>query len=259
MLAYCLAPIDRASPLENRASKALLNAAAASALSTTTGSLSCRLRPDAEKFAAPVRCDRPLVALEVHGRAVVAFGADFDAGRLGQILKDLRGFGFGRPAAIEMRPPRFLVGFIFVFGAVDQGDVGVFKVRSEWPGRDRLSEARAKRGRGRRSGKTDTNSSPSGFIHSFSSMGFRNLTPEPPPIYIVDKQHRDNPNVDVLFEQMRGETVPQYVRRHALGDLRHLGCGVTSAMELPARHSIDRVASGEQSSLWARHPPPVTQ
>ena len=45
----------------------------------------------------------------------------------------------------------------------------------------------------------------------------------------------DNPNVDVLFEQMRGEAVPQRVRRHAFGDYRRLRRGVTGAIELPGR------------------------
>jgi hypothetical protein len=42
-----------------RASNARFNAIAASALLITTKSLSCRLRPDAEKFAAPVRSYHP--------------------------------------------------------------------------------------------------------------------------------------------------------------------------------------------------------
>ena len=43
----------------NRASNARLNTIAASALLITTKSLSCRLRPDSEKFAAPVRSYHP--------------------------------------------------------------------------------------------------------------------------------------------------------------------------------------------------------
>ena len=34
----------------------------------------------------------------------------------------------------------------------------------------------------------------------------------------VSEQDLDHANVDVLFEQMGGEAVPQGVRRHALGD-----------------------------------------
>lgn len=53
---------ERASPLANRASKLCLKAAAASVLSITIKSLSCRLRPEAEKFAAPVRSNRPSIS-----------------------------------------------------------------------------------------------------------------------------------------------------------------------------------------------------
>jgi hypothetical protein len=54
-------PAGRASPLANRASKLRLKLAAAPALSITIKSLSCRLSPDAEKFAAPVRKKRPSI------------------------------------------------------------------------------------------------------------------------------------------------------------------------------------------------------
>ena len=73
----------------------------------------------------------------------------------------------------------------------------------------------------------------------------------------VSEQNLDNPNVDVLFEQMRGEAVPQRVRRHALGDSRRLRRGVTGAIELPGRHRVDQPR--EQPGPWARHPPPVAQ
>jgi hypothetical protein len=63
-----LAPAGRALLLANRDSKLCLNAAAAPALSITIKSLSWRLRPDAEKFAAPVRSNRPSI---VHQRACV--------------------------------------------------------------------------------------------------------------------------------------------------------------------------------------------
>src|ERR1700690_1562493 len=34
----------------------------------------------------------------------------------------------------------------------------------------------------------------------------------------VSQQHLNHANVDILFKQMRGEAVPQGVRRHPLGD-----------------------------------------
>jgi hypothetical protein len=52
----------KALPLANRAPKLRLKLAAASRLSITIKSLSCRLRPDAEKFAAPVRSNRPSIS-----------------------------------------------------------------------------------------------------------------------------------------------------------------------------------------------------
>ncbi len=56
---YCFAPAGRSPSLANRASKACLNAAAATVLSITIKSLSWRLRPDAEKFAAAARRNLP--------------------------------------------------------------------------------------------------------------------------------------------------------------------------------------------------------
>jgi len=86
--AYCFAPIGKASPPTNRASKARLNTAAASALSITIRSLFCRLRPEAEKLAAP---PVDLVALEVHRGARLVLDPYLDARRLGEVIKNLRG------------------------------------------------------------------------------------------------------------------------------------------------------------------------
>jgi hypothetical protein len=59
-LRYCTA--CKAAPLANRASKLRLKEAPAAALPITTKSLSCRFSPDAEKFAAPVRSNRPSIS-----------------------------------------------------------------------------------------------------------------------------------------------------------------------------------------------------
>jgi hypothetical protein len=66
--------------------------ATATALSITIKSLSCRFSPDAEKFAAPVRSNRPsiLVTLEVHRGAGLVFDPYLDAWRLGEGIENLR-------------------------------------------------------------------------------------------------------------------------------------------------------------------------
>src|SRR6202022_2199449 len=48
----------------------------------------------------------------------------------------------------------------------------------------------------------------------------------------VSEQDLDHANVDVLFEQMRREAVPQRVRRHALGDSRQSGFALTSIRDV---------------------------
>ena len=75
----------------------------------------------------------------------------------------------------------------------------------------------------------------------------------------MSEQNLDHPDIDVLFQKMGGEAVPQRVRRDALADFRQVGCGMTGPVELARRHGIDRVLSGEQPSLWPRHAPPVAQ
>src|SRR5271154_2470341 len=45
----------------------------------------------------------------------------------------------------------------------------------------------------------------------------------------VSEQHLNHANIDVLFEQMGGEAVPQGMGRHALGDSRGLRRGVDGA------------------------------
>ena len=57
--AHFFAPVDRSSPEAYRALKARVNTRDASGLSITIKSLSWRVSPDAEKFAAPVRSKRP--------------------------------------------------------------------------------------------------------------------------------------------------------------------------------------------------------
>src|SRR5919107_6369806 len=56
----------------------------------------------------------------------------------------------------------------------------------------------------------------------------------------VPEQDLDDANVDVLFQQMRGEAVPERVRAHALGDPGLLcGC-MEGAVELARGEWVDR-------------------
>ena len=54
----------------------------------------------------------------------------------------------------------------------------------------------------------------------------------------------DHANIDILLEQVRGETVPQRVRRDALLDPGGLGGGTDGAAKLTGRQRLDRVAAG---------------
>ena len=56
----------------------------------------------------------------------------------------------------------------------------------------------------------------------------------------------DHANIDILLQEVRGETVPQRVWRHALLDTRGLGGGTDGAAELAGRQRFDRVAAGKQ-------------
>lgn len=53
-------------------------------------------------------------------------------------------------------------------------------------------------------------------------------------------------NIDILLEEVGGETVPQGVWRHALLDPRGLSGGTNGAGELAGRQRLDRVAAGKQ-------------
>src|SRR5664279_5498960 len=108
-----------------------------------------------------------LVALEVHRRAVVAFGAYLDGGRLGEVMKDLRVLALAKLGAVEVdanldptisgtderlhdRPVSYDVcGHVdFMPGAVDKCHVNMFEVfcRSVMDDRRRVSCARCQRG-----------------------------------------------------------------------------------------------------------------
>src|SRR5271166_4052997 len=78
-------------------------------------------------------------------------------------------------------------------------------------------------------------------------------------------QHLDDADVGVLFQQMRGEAVPQRVRRHSLLDPGGLGGGMDGAVELAGREWLDRIAARKQPAPRQQKaqapavPPPVAQ
>jgi hypothetical protein len=74
--AYC--PEAKASPRTYRALQERLNAAAASALSNMIKSLFWHLRPDAEKFAAPARNNRPSASMPITQMGLVRFRSAAD-------------------------------------------------------------------------------------------------------------------------------------------------------------------------------------
>ena len=69
----------------------------------------------------------------------------------------------------------------------------------------------------------------------------------------------DHANIDILFEQMRGEAVPQRMWRDALLDPRSLGGGTDGAAELAGGERLDRVAARKQpaSPQQQAAPPPL--
>src|SRR6516164_5716471 len=62
----------------------------------------------------------------------------------------------------------------------------------------------------------------------------------------MTQERLNHANIDILLEEVRGEAVPQRVRRHALLDPGGLGGGADGAAELTGRQRFDRVAAGKQ-------------
>ena len=75
----------------------------------------------------------------------------------------------------------------------------------------------------------------------------------------MSEQNLDHADIDVLLQQMRCKAVPQRVRRHPLGDLRHVSRGVNGTVELTRGEMVDRVLSRKQPDLGPCDPPPVAQ
>ena len=66
-------------------------------------SLSCRLKPDAEKFAAPVRSNLPSVWF---GSRALVLDPNLDARRFGEVIENLRGLALGELGAVEIDADR---------------------------------------------------------------------------------------------------------------------------------------------------------
>jgi len=81
----------------------------------------------------------------------------------------------------------------------------------------------------------------------------------------MTRKRLNHANIDILLEEVRGETVPQRVRRHALLDPGGLGGGTDGAAELTGRQRLDRVAAGKQPASRQQQaappalPPPGAQ
>src|SRR5215212_3993576 len=61
----------------------------------------------------------------------------------------------------------------------------------------------------------------------------------------VAEQHLDDADVGILLQQVRGEAVPQCMRRYPLLDPCRLGGGVDGTIELAGRERLNRVAPRE--------------
>src|SRR5687768_17850570 len=64
----------------------------------------------------------------------------------------------------------------------------------------------------------------------------------------VPEQDLDDADVDVLFQQMRGEAMPERVRGHALGDPGLLRGRMEGAVELARGEGVDRVWPGNSQT-----------
>ena len=69
--------------------------------------------------------------------------------------------------------------------------------------------------------------------------------------FLVTEQHLDNPNVHLLFQQMRGKAVPQRMHRDALVDPGGLGGGMDGPVELARAERVDRDPCPEIASHLA--------
>ena len=74
-----------------------------------------------------------------------------------------------------------------------------------------------------------------------SNLGIQRCGVEPG----VTQEGLNHTNIDLLFEQMSGEGMPQCVRRHSLSDPCGVSCCVNNSVELACCEMVGRVLTGK--------------
>ena len=79
------------------------------------------------------------------------------------------------------------------------------------------------------------------------------------------EQHLDDPDIDAVFQQMRGKAVPQCVWTDAPGNLGGVGRLDDDAIELPGTDGLEGVLARKQPAITTQYPlamaimPPLAQ
>ncbi len=73
--------------------------------------------------------------------------------------------------------------------------------------------------------------------------------------FAVPQQHLDHPDVDLLFQKVRGEAVPERVQGDAFVDPGRLPGAIKGTTELAGGERIDRVLAWKQPAARQHHAP----
>src|SRR5512133_1047451 len=82
---------------------------------------------------------------------------------------------------------------------------------------------------------------------------------------LVSEQNRDDPDIGLLLQEMRGKAVPQCMNTNALGNAGACCGHANEPVKLARTHVLPAVAgkqpglAGSHPALLARHAPPVAQ